>query len=92
LDFVQVVDFGPNLVKADELNDDLLGFLHSFQIGLGVVLDFMLLLGDCLLDFGTLQALALILELLLDFFQVVKDIFGVMQLLGFEVPFEEGSL
>ena len=46
--FVEIVDFGPNLIKAYKLNDNLLALLYSLQIGLCVVLYLMHLLSSVL--------------------------------------------
>lgn len=41
LDFVQVVDFGPDLIKAHEFDHDLFGFLETVKVGVCIILNFM---------------------------------------------------
>jgi len=64
--------------------------LDSIEVGLGVVLYLVYLLGDGLLYLGFLVLLHF--DLLLYLLEVVVDIFGVVQLLQPEVPFKEGYL
>lgn len=92
LNFIEVVDFSPDLVETDKLYYDLFGLLNSFQVSLGIVLYFVYFFCDGLFDFGIFVTLGLVFEFLLDFFKVVEDIFSVMQFFCFEVSFEECSL
>ena len=90
LQFIQIVDFVPYLVKSHKLNQNLLGLLDSIEISLRIVLYFMYFLCDSLLYFGLLVLFHL--DLLLYLLQIVIDIFGMMQLLQFEISLEESNL
>ena len=79
LQFIQIVDFVPYLVKPYKFNKNLLGLLDSIKISLCIVLYFMDFFGDSFLNFSLLVLFHL--DLFFYFLQIVIDIFGMMQFL-----------
>lgn len=40
LNFVQVIQFGPNLIKSNKLDHNFLALLQTVEIGVGIILNF----------------------------------------------------
>lgn len=91
LDLIQIVDFGPDLIKANELDHNFLGLLDGVEVCLRIILNLMYLLNSLFALVILAILLISFLEFLFDLFQVIVDILGVMQLFCSEIPLEQGS-
>ena len=92
LQFVQIVNLRPNLIKTYKLNSYLLWFFNCIQKCLCIIFNFMNLLCHSFLNLLILYLLCFILQLFFDLFEILVNIFSMMKLLCFKVSLKQCRL
>lgn len=89
VEFIEIVNFRPNFVESNELYHNSFRLFDSADIGLSIVLYFMLFFLYQLYSFFLLYLLFTVSKVILVLFHALIDVFSVVKLLSSKIPFEE---